>query len=118
MSSRLSKTAIDFVQYRAELISLLRDPECIIFFDTNILSQMYKLFGDARKEVYFWISTNKSRIKVTSWTYSEYMKRAINNTKLQEFYPIRLSTLVKEYSEQKNHLNYFGSSRSRVGKNA
>ncbi|WP_233602904.1 PIN-like domain-containing protein [Pedobacter sp. KBW06] len=56
----------------------MKDLDTVIFFDTGLFSQMFKLHTDARKEFYSWFNSpdQKPRVKITSWSMQEYNERA------------------------------------------
>ena len=54
---RFPKQEIDVDAYLKDLSSLLTQDSCEIFIDTNIIYQLYRLNGDARKDVYRWIDS-------------------------------------------------------------
>ena len=66
---------VDVDAYYAQLKQLILDHECHIFFDTNIISQMYRLNSDARNEFYVWLDSIKDRTHVPNWAIHEYTNR-------------------------------------------
>ncbi len=76
---RFPKQEIDIDTYIKLLSSLLSNEECEIFIDTNIISQLYRLNEDARKDLYRWIDSCKRRFHVPVWSIHEYSKRVYSN---------------------------------------
>lgn len=70
---------LDITQYLSDIKLLLEDPECHIFIDTNILSQLFKLNGAARQEFYNWVDTCGNRFHIPNWVVMEYNKRVYGN---------------------------------------
>lgn len=66
---RFPKQEIDIDAYIKLLSNLLSNEECEIFIDTNIISQLYRLNEDARKDLYRWIDSCKRRSHVPVWSY-------------------------------------------------
>lgn len=59
---------------------LLLNEECEIFIDTNIISQLYQLNDDARKDVYRWVDSLKRRLHIPVWCIQEYSKRVYKDS--------------------------------------
>lgn len=76
---RFPKQEIDIDAYIKLLSNLLSNEECEIFIDTNIISQLYRLNEDARKDLYRWIDSCKRRFHVPVWSIHEYSKRVYSN---------------------------------------
>ena len=53
---RFPRPTLDIDAYLQVIEDLLKDEECHLFIDTNIISQLYKLNDDARKDFYYWVS--------------------------------------------------------------
>lgn len=77
---RFPKQEIDVDAYLKYLSSLLALDSCEIFIDTNIISQLYRLNEDARKDVYRWIDSCKKRFHIPVWCIQEYSKRVYQNS--------------------------------------
>lgn len=77
---RFPKQEIDVDAYLKYLSSLLALDSCEIFIDTNIISQLYRLNEDARKDVYRWIDSCKKRFHIPIWCIQEYSKRVYQNS--------------------------------------
>lgn len=101
---RFPKQEIDIEVYFKHLLALLANEECEIFIDTNIISQLYRLNDDARKDVYRWIDSCKGRVHIPVWSILEYSKRVYNNS-IQDY----VSELgkVKTYSLEFKNINKF-----------
>lgn len=101
---RFPKQEIDIDAYLKLLLSLLTNEECEIFIDTNIISQLYRLNDDARKDVYRWIDSCKGRFHIPVWSILEYSKRVYNNS--TQDYVSELGK-VKTYSSEFKNINKF-----------
>ena len=74
-SMRFPKQELDINQYLQVIDNLLKDEECHIFIDTNIISQLYKLNDAARTDFFTWVGTVANRFHIPNWTVHEYQKR-------------------------------------------
>lgn len=83
--------------YIQKIYELLDDNECHIFIDTNIISQLYRLNDDARKDFYNWVNTLPSRFHIPVWVIHEYSKKVYSNKGKEEY----LSELSKINSIRK-----------------
>jgi hypothetical protein len=72
---RFPKQEIDIDLYLNEVKQLLDDNSCHLFIDTNIISQLYRLNEDARKDFYEWVSSCSKRFHIPNWSVHEYSKR-------------------------------------------
>lgn len=84
---------LNIPQYLSDIKQLLEDPECHIFIDTNILSQLFKLNGAARQEFYDWVNICGNRFHIPNWVVMEYSKHV---------YGGRLKEYVSELTEAQN----------------
>jgi hypothetical protein len=91
------KMVVDQKQYDDRLLALITDPECIIFFDTNILAKMFSLYQGARDEFSDWAKARKkeNRIKIPAWCVQEYTNKLIRS-QLDKY--IHLGDFVKNTS--------------------
>lgn len=71
--------SIDFKDYERTLYDVIQSDDCVIFFDTNILSFLYKINESARQEFYAWIQTINHRCFLPKWNAHEYMKKVTAN---------------------------------------
>ena len=55
------QVTLDTKQYDDRLSALLKDEECLLFFDTNILAKMFSLHKEARNEFIAWVEEKKGR---------------------------------------------------------
>jgi len=79
---RFPKQELDIDAYFEKIKHLLIDPHCHIFIDTNIISQLYRLNENARKDFYNWVDTCSSRFHIPNWSVHEYSNRVTTqNTK-------------------------------------
>ena len=74
-SMRFPKQELDINQYLQVIDNLLKDEECHLFIDTNIISQLYKLNDAARTDFFTWVGTVANRFHIPNWTVHEYQKR-------------------------------------------
>ena len=72
---RFPKQELDINQYLQVIDNLLKDEECHLFIDTNIISQLYKLNDAARTDFFTWVETVANRFHIPNWTVHEYQKR-------------------------------------------
>lgn len=68
-------------EYLLELAALADDSSCLVFIDTNIVSYMYKLHADARREFFAWADglVAAGRLAIPSWCAGEYLARVRDN---------------------------------------
>ena len=83
---------LDISQYISLVKELIEKKDCHVFIDTNILSQLFKLSGDARENFYSWVDSCSERFHIPNWVVMEYNKHVYSN---------RLSEYVDELSEAK-----------------
>lgn len=81
---KFTELFLDVDEHQQKILSMLNDENTIIFFDTNILSYLFKINRNARFEFYSWVSSVKERIKIPEYVVHEYNKRCISN-RLNEF---------------------------------
>lgn len=98
---------INYAYYKELIYKFLTSEECHIFLDTNILTQLYKTFKEARFEFYDWIEQNKERIHIPNWVYNEYIKHSITKIDIQKLTPLKIHSLIKELDEQYNILSLY-----------
>lgn len=69
-------------EHLCEIAELAKDPQTLIFLDTNILAYLYKLHEAARSEFFAWSDSVKSvgRLNVPAWAASEYLVRVTSKT--------------------------------------
>lgn len=86
---------LDTDKYHIEIDALLADKDCALIFDTNLFSQLFKIFPTARKEFYSWIDDRivEKRVAIPNWAVNEYTRRYITN---------RLADYVGEHAKLKN----------------
>ncbi len=66
---KFPQLVIEQKEYEKHLAELLEDPDCLLLFDTNILSQMFSLHQAARKGCLRGACTSTpTRGCVSSWT--------------------------------------------------
>ncbi len=71
--------SIDLKEYEKILYEIIKNDDCVIFFDTNILSFLYKINGSARSEFYNWIREIQGRCFIPKWNVHEYIKKVVAN---------------------------------------
>lgn len=107
-------------EHVTEIAAWANDPQTLIFLDTNILTYLYKLHGDARQEFFQWAGdiAASSRLAIPAWVASEYLSR-VTSKALDSYTP-----KSKEASQATKLLNGLletaalfvdGSSLSRIG---
>lgn len=100
---KFPQLVIEQKEYEKHLAELLEDPDCLLLFDTNILSQMFSLHQAARKEFAAWIESGKSprnRITLPAWCLHEYTNKVIRN-RLRDYIPVGTSIAnTTAYSSQ------------------
>lgn len=71
-----------FDEHVRDIADLASDPQTLIFFDTNILSYLYKLHEAARSEFFVWSDTvlNSNRLVIPAWAANEYLSRVTTRT--------------------------------------
>lgn len=72
---RFPQLLLDVDKYYSQLVQLIAEDDCHVFFDTNIISQMYRLNSAARNEFYNWLSSLNTRAHVPNWAIHEYSNR-------------------------------------------
>lgn len=75
-------------EYLLELAALANDSSCLVFIDTNIISYMYKLHADARREFFAWADglVAAGRLAIPSWCAGEYLAR-VRDDQLSMYLP-------------------------------
>ena len=75
----IDKTVDEHVR---EIAAIARDPQTLIFLDTNILSYLYKLHDAARREFFAWSDAvaAANRLVVPAWAASEYLARVTSKS--------------------------------------
>ena len=71
---------------------------------------MYKINSIIRGDFYKWIESHVNSLKLPHWCYWEYQKRAINNEKLKDFYPLskiteKVNALTSDFQVLKFFIN-------------
>jgi|GEM_PF-2396886 hypothetical protein len=97
---RFPKQELNIDEYFEKINQLLVDPNCHIFIDTNIISQLYRLNEDARKDFYNWVDTCPSRFHIPNWSVLEYSKRVTSQNTIDY-----LSELTKAKTSSKELKN-------------
>ena len=75
----IDKTVDEHVR---EIAAIARNPQALIFLDTNILSYLYKLHDAARREFFAWSDAVAAadRLVVPAWAASEYLARVTSKS--------------------------------------
>lgn len=75
-------------EYLYALATIANSPDTLVFFDTNILSYMYKLHTAARQEFFAWTDSlsAQNRLKIPAWCAGEYFSR-LREGQLQSYTP-------------------------------
>lgn len=102
---KFTELLLDVDNYNAKILSMLREENTVIFFDTNILTYLFKINKKSRKEFYSWVSNVKTRIKVPEYVVHEYNKRCISND-LGSFNQLNLNAkgIAKEIETQREFM--------------
>lgn len=101
---RFPKQELNIDEYFGKLQILLKDENCHIFIDTNIISQLYRLNENARESFYSWVSSCGDRFHIPNWSVHEYSKRV--TSKQTKDYLSEL-TNVKTYSKEIHNISKF-----------
>jgi len=98
MKFPLSK--INEKEYQDKIYKLIKDSDCHVYIDTNIIALFYGIHDSARKEFFDWLKelVLEKRLNVPTWVVNEYTNRFIRN-KIQDYLsPLKkVSTLKKEF---------------------
>ncbi|MBU0457052.1 MAG: hypothetical protein KKD75_02820 [Nanoarchaeota archaeon] len=107
---KFAKSKIDEQAYWQKICDLLRDENCYIFIDTNILSFIFKLYKDARVDLFDWFNSlqRNNRLKVPTWVLQEYNDKLLKG-ELGKFNQTRQQseTLTKNMEELKKGLHSY-----------
>ena len=63
---------------------------------------LYSLFTGAREDFYKWVEANEEKVRIPNWVMNEYLKRATDNNKLKEFYPVKVKEISKQIKNQRD----------------
>ncbi len=79
-------STLNEAEYNDKLKELIFETDAKLFFDTNLFSQLFKIYPEARAEFYAWVDPEiaNNRICISSWSMNEYVSRFITN-KLSEY---------------------------------
>jgi hypothetical protein len=89
-------------EYRNSIITALAEENTVVYLDTNILAIPYKLFAGARDDFYRWVEANEKKVRIPNWVMNEYLKRATDYKKLNEFYPVKVDEISKQIKNQRD----------------
>ena len=101
---RFPKQELNINDYFSKLEGLLKDENCHIFIDTNIISQLYRLNEKARESFYSWVSSCGGRFHIPNWSVHEYSKR-VTSKKTTDY--LSELTKAKTYSKELNNISKF-----------
>lgn len=101
---RFPKQELNINEYFNKLEGLLKDENCHIFIDTNIISQLYRLNEKARESFYSWVSSCGGRFHIPNWSVHEYSKR-VTSKKTTDY--LSELTKAKTYSKELNNISKF-----------
>lgn len=90
--------------YLNEVKQMLDDDSCHLFIDTNIISQLYRLNEDARRDFYNWVASCSQRFHIPNWSVHEYSKRVTSQKTID--YLSELSK-TKTYSKELANITRF-----------
>lgn len=101
---RFPKQELNINDYFSRLEDLLKDDNCHVFIDTNIISQLYRLNEKARESFYSWVSSCGNRFHIPNWSVHEYSKR-VTSKKTTDY--LSELTKAKTYSKELNNISKF-----------
>ena len=105
---RFPQLLIDVDEYYSQLTQLIAENDCHLFFDTNIISQMYRLNSAARNEFYYWLNSLSTRAHVPNWAIHEYSNRFLTEKTSDYLGELaKLSSLPKTLEEITNFLRMY-----------
>lgn len=105
---RFPQLLVDADKYYSQLAKLITEDDCHLFFDTNIISQMYRLNSAARNEFYYWLNSLKNRAHVPNWAIHEYSNRFLTEKTSDYLGELAtLSSLPKTLKEITNFLRMY-----------
>lgn len=105
---KLPKLSINLEEYEQELFDVIQSEDCLIFFDTNILSFLYKINESAREEFYAWIQNVNHRCFLPKWNAHEYMKKVTANQDDEYLGEIkRVSEAVKSFTANMKYVRMY-----------
>nr|WP_321522561.1 PIN-like domain-containing protein [uncultured Macellibacteroides sp.] len=97
---KFPQSKIDVKEYHEKIYELIKDDDCKLFIDTNIIALFYGIHDSARKEFFDWLKTliQKNRVKVPVWVINEYTNRFIRNQLQDYLSPLKkVSTIKKDF---------------------
>jgi len=101
---RFPKQELNIDEYLEKIKQLLDDSHCHIFIDTNIISQLYRLNEEARKDFYNWVDTCSSRFHIPNWSVHEYSNR-VTTQKTNDY--LSELTKAKTFSKELKNIGKF-----------
>lgn len=101
---RFPKQELNINDYLNKLEDLLKDDNCHVFIDTNIISQLYRLNEKARESFYSWVNSCGDRFHIPNWSVHEYSKR-VTSKKTTDY--LSELTKAKTYSKELNNISKF-----------
>ena len=93
---------IDVKAYHDKIYDLIKDDDCCLFIDTNIIALFYGIHDSARKDFFDWLKLliQKNRVKVPVWVINEYTNRFIRNQIQDYLSPLKkVSTIKKDFAQ-------------------
>lgn len=95
---KFPKLNIDVTLYQNEVKTLLNDDSCSIFIDTNIISQLYRLNDNARRDFYRWVESCGDRFHIPAWVIHEYSDKVCSGN-IKDYLPelSKIKTYTKEF---------------------
>lgn len=99
---------IDLKEYENTLYEVIKSDDCVIFFDTNILSFLYKINESARSEFYNWIDEIQNRCFIPKWNAHEYIKKVTANRDGEYLGEIKtVSESVKSFNDNIKYISMY-----------
>jgi len=100
--------SIDLKEYEKTLYEIIKSDDCVIFFDTNILSFLYKINESARSEFYNWIREIQGRCFIPKWNAHEYIKKVVANKDDEYLGEIKtVSDAVKSFNANIKYISMY-----------
>lgn len=112
---KFPKLELDIDKYMQAISALLESDACHLFIDTNIISQLYKLNDDARKDFFTWVLTVSERFHIPNWVVHEYQKRYVEQRTKDYLTELENGDIVKRLKGLSNFAKGYISDSLLVG---
>lgn len=105
---KFPELTLDIKKYEDKLYNLIKNDECVIFLDTNILSFLYKINESARQEFYAWTKLLHNRLFITKWSAHEYIKKVVSNKDDEYFGEINaITSAIKSVNSNIRYISMY-----------